>query len=234
MKRNRARRRSGVGISGADVVAREDLRQHVGLGAVGDDHRGALGRRQPRRLELAQHAAGTATRGAAGRMQVRRDRRTASSGMRVAVGSTLGLAVKSPSTLVSSTSRSASSATATRAARPSLSPNTRKGVSLALLALVLDQLPDADAVVFVEHRHRAQLEQAHQRRAHAQGAVAVAEILLGQEHLRRDQALLGKGLRIGGHELALAHRRARLPQAERARPLPQAQTAASPCRRHPR
>ena len=53
----------------------------------------------------------------------------ASRGMRVALASTLGLAVKSPSTLVSSTSKSASSATATRAASPSLSPKTRMGAS---------------------------------------------------------------------------------------------------------
>ena len=47
----------------------------------------------------------------------------ASSGMRTALGSVLGLAVKRPPTLVSRTSRSASRLTATRAERPSLSPN---------------------------------------------------------------------------------------------------------------
>ena len=47
-----------------------------------------------------------------------------------------------------------------------------------------DQLGDADAVVFVEHRHRAELQQAHQRRAQAQRAIAIGQILLRQQHLR--------------------------------------------------
>jgi hypothetical protein len=46
----------------------------------------------------------------------------------------------------------------------------------------LHQLGDRDAVVLVQHRHGTELEQAHQRRAHAQRPVAIAEVLLGEQH----------------------------------------------------
>ena len=97
--------------------------------------------------------------------------------MRLASGSVRGLAVYSPSTLVRSTRRSASRLTATRALSPSLSPNAGAPVAGALRPPVLDQLPDAHAVVLVEDRHRAQLEQPHQRRPHAERAIPVTQVL---------------------------------------------------------
>jgi len=70
---------------------------------------------------------------------------------------------------------------------------------------MLDELAYAHAVILVEHRHGAELEQTHERRPHAQRAVAVGQILLREEHLRRRDAQLREGLRVDAHEVALAH-----------------------------
>ena len=80
---------------------------------------------------------------------------------------------------------------------------------------MLDELAHADAVVLVEDRHHAQLEEAHERGAHAERAVAVAEVLLGQEHLRRLDAELAEELGVERDQMALPDRGAGLAQAER-------------------
>ena len=90
-----------------------------------------------------------------------------------------------------------------------------RGRVVALTAAVLDQLAHADAVVLVQDRDDAELEQAGQGRAHAQGPVAVAEVLLGQQHLRHLDAELAEVLAVERHQLALADRGAGLAQAER-------------------
>ncbi len=85
---------------------------------------------------------------------------------------------------------------------------------LALVAAVLDQLAHADAVVLVQDRDDAELEQAGQGGAHAEGAVAVAEVLLGEQDLGHLDAELTEVLAVEGHELALADGGAGLAQAE--------------------
>src|SRR5690606_28085514 len=70
---------------------------------------------------------------------------------------------------------------------------------------VFDELADGDAVVLVEDRHGAELEQARQRGAQAQRVVAVAEVALGEEHLRRGQPELRERRGVERDEVALTH-----------------------------
>jgi hypothetical protein len=82
--------------------------------------------------------------------------------------STAGLAVKRPSTSVSSTSRSASISEATRALRLSLSPTLISSTATVSFSLTIGSTPKR--------------EQGQQRVARVQVARAIADVLRGQQH----------------------------------------------------
>ena len=61
-----------------------------------------------------------------------------------------------------------------------------------------------DRVVFVDHRHAAQLEQCLQRGARVEIAAALLGIAEGQQNLRRDDVLARKNVGIGFRQAHLS------------------------------
>ena len=101
----------------------------------------------------------------------------------------------------------------------------RAGRLVALRAPKIRQFGDGDAVVFVEHRQRAELQQPHQRRAQTQRPIALGQILLRQQDLGGGHVELRERLCVQPDQVPLPHRRAGLPQPEGPRALLEPQHA---------